>query len=116
GETFTPFGEEARDLARVNLHVASHEEGDVPGCELQARRGAGVAAVVAAEPHHLDTRIGAIELDENGEGVVGAAVLDEQEFPVERWFCLGYRAERMVPGTDIVAFIVNRNDDGAGKD
>src|SRR5262245_21929296 len=111
-KTFPPLDEETRDLVRMILHVPGHNHGGMAGRKLQAGGGAGMASIVTAQPHYLHTRVGAIDICQDGERVVRAAILDEKELPIERPFRLGHRGERLMHRAHVVAFVKDRNNDG----
>src|SRR5262249_21351200 len=111
-KTLPPLDEETRDLARMILHVPGHNHGGFAGGKLQASGGAGMASVVAAQPHYLHARVGAIDISQYGERVLRAAILDEKKLPIERPFRLGHRGERLMHRAHVVAFVEDRNNDG----
>ena len=65
------------------LQVGIHDDGGPPGDAVQPRGHGGFLAEVACEAHALDADISLAEPLDDGETLVAAAVIDEDQLPGE---------------------------------
>jgi len=104
-------GEEAGDVGRVVLEVAVHWHDHAAASGVEPCGEGGGLAVVAPQADDLHPRVGGLDGPQPVERVVGAAVVDEEDFGVgahlvERGGELGM--ERL----DVVGLVEHRDDDG----
>ena len=81
---FPDLDEQLRDVGRIVLQVGVHGHQRGARGMLDAGHHGGGLAAVAAELDHLDPRIGGGQGGAAGEGVIAAAVVDEDDLEGER--------------------------------
>ena len=108
-ESLLELCEQAWDLGRIVLEIAVDGDDDVALRLLETSLECGRLAEVAPEPDDANVLVRGMEARERGEGAVGGAVVDEDDFPrlvelPER------RRELVVQEGDAALLIVYRDD------
>src|SRR5215467_9237556 len=108
---FVQLGQQPWDIHRIVLQVAVHRNDDVATREIDARHHRGGLPVIAAQVNYFDVRVRGGDLVERGSGSVGAAVIDEYQFP---WSAqaLENDSDRFVERNDAFDFVEYGNGDG----
>ena len=80
-ETFAEPREQQRNVFRIVLQVRIHRNDDLARCEIEARLHGRGLSEVAAEVNDLEARMLRCHFVEQCGTAVGAAVVDEDDFP-----------------------------------
>jgi len=112
-DVFGELGKEGWDVVGVVLEVGVHGDDEGVSGVIDAGGEGGGLAEVALEEDGANAGIGGGDVEDEAGGVVGAAVVDEDEFVGVAVALAGF-GYTLVEGLDAARFIVGGGDDGEG--
>jgi hypothetical protein len=110
-EAFVDLCQQFGDVFRIVLQVAIHRHDDVAAGMVHARHHRRGLPVVAPEMHDGNAPVAASQIIQQGRRTIGAAVVDQHQFPGPAELGHG-RAHLLVQRGDVLLFVVDGHRNG----